>query len=120
MGSIFARGQSPDSFLHIVRLVGRLPRVPCLCGRVQIFPLVRGSRVRACFQHRVFRDEEEGFVRDRVITCATLGFLLGGIECVCVLKDAFAVLVLLVPLDLEREDVDGVRLTVGGPATASG
>ena len=56
MGRIFARGQLLDSILHVRGLVGRLPRVPCLCSRVQIFPLVRGSRVRACFQHCVCRD----------------------------------------------------------------
>ena len=109
MGSIFARGQSPDSSLNIGSLVGRLPRVPCLCGRVQIFPLVRGSRVRARFQHQVYRNEEEGIVRDRVITCAMLGFLLGGLECIYVLEDTFAVLVVLQHLVFERKDVNGVQ-----------
>ena len=67
--------------------------VPSFCSRVQIFQLVRGSRVRVCFQHRVFSNEEEDIVRDWVITRATLGFILGGLECVDVLEDAFAILV---------------------------
>ena len=95
MESFLARGQSPDSILHIGGLVGRLPRVPCFCSRVQMFSPVLSLWVRACFQHRVCRDEEEGLVRDRVINHATLGLLLGGLECVDVLEDAFAVLVLL-------------------------
>ena len=109
MGSIFARGQSPDSILHVRGLVGRLPRVPCLCSHVQVFPLVCGSRVRTCFQHRVCRDEEESLVRDRVINCATLGFLLGGLKCVDVLEDAFYVLLVLLHFVLKRKDVDGVQ-----------
>ena len=63
-------------------------------------PTCRGSRVRACFQHRFCRDEEEGLVCDRVITRSTLGFILGGLECVDVLEDAFAVLVVLLHLIL--------------------
>ena len=109
MGIIFARGQSPDSSLNIGSLVGRLPRVPCLCGRVQIFPLVRGLQVRSRIQRRVCRDEEDGLVCDRVITRATLGFLLGSLKCVYVLEDAFAVLVLLLHLVLEREDINCVQ-----------
>ena len=109
MGSIFARGQSPDSFLHIGGLVCQFPRVPCLCGRVKIFPLIRGLQVRTHFQHRIFRNEEEGRVRDRVITRATLGFLLVSIECVYVLRDAFTVRMVLLHLVLEREDIDCVR-----------
>ena len=99
----------PDSILHVGDLIGRLPRVPCLCSLVQIFPLVCSSRVRACFQHRVCRDEEEGLVRDRVITRAKLRFLLSGLECVDLLKYSFAVLVLILHLVLVREDVDGVQ-----------
>ena len=109
MGRIFDRGQSPDSILHVGGLVDRLPNVPCLCSRIQIFPLVRGSQVRTCFQHRVCRDEEEGLVRDQVITHATLGFILGSLKCVDVLKDALAVLVLLLHFVLKRKDVDGVQ-----------
>ena len=109
MGSIFARGQSADSILHVGGLVGRIPRVPCLCSRVQIFLLVRCLQVRACFQHRVCRVEEEGLVRDRVITRATLGFIMGGLECVYVIEDAFAVLVVLLHFVLKREDVDGAN-----------
>ena len=111
MGSIFARGQSPDSILHVGSLVGRLPRVPCLFSRVQIFPLIRGSRVCACFQHRVCRNEEEGLVCDWVITRAMLGFLLGDLKCVNVLEDAFSVLAVLLHLVLQREDVDGVQVS---------
>ena len=109
MGRIFARGQLLDSFLHIGGLVGRFPRVPCFCGRVQIFSLVCGLQVRARFQHHVCCDEEEGLVHDRVITRATLGFILGILECVYVLEDAFAVHVVLLHIVLEREDVDGVQ-----------
>ena len=109
MGSIFVRGQSPDSFLHVGGLVCRFPRVPHLCGRVEIFPLVRGSRVRARFQHRVCRNEEEGRVCDCVITRSMLGFLMGGLECVYLIKDAFAVSVILLHLVLERKDVDCVQ-----------
>ena len=109
MGSIFVRRKLPDSILHVGGLVGHLPRVPCLCSRVQIFPLFHGSRVRTCFQHRVCRNEEEGLIRDWVITRATLGFLLGGLECVDVLEDAFAVLVALLHFVLQRKDVDGVQ-----------
>ena len=58
MGSILARGQSLDLFLHVGGLVRRFPRVPFLCGRVNIFPLVRGAWVRARFQHCVRRNEE--------------------------------------------------------------
>ena len=112
MGSIFARGQSPGSFLHIGVLVCRFPHVPYLCGCVKIFPLVRGSRVNARFQHRVFRDEEEVRIRDWVITCATLVFILGGLKCVYVIEDAFAVLVVLLYLVLEREGVDYVKAAV--------
>ena len=65
--------------------------------------------MRACFQHHVCRDEEEGLVRDQVITRAKLRFLLSGLECVDVLKDSFAVLVLILHLVLEREDFDGVQ-----------
>ena len=65
--------------------------------------------MRACFQHRVCYNEEEGLVRDRVITCATLGFLLGVLKCVYVLEDASAVLVVLLHFVLDREDVDGVK-----------
>ena len=79
MGSVLARGQLQDSILHFRGLVGRLPRVPCLCSSVQIFPLLCGSRVRACFQHHICRDEEEGLVRDWVITRATLGSILGSL-----------------------------------------
>ena len=68
--------------------------------------------MRARFQHRVFCNEEEGLVRYWVITCATLGFFLGGLECVYVLEDAFAVLVVLLYLVLEREDVNGVQAAV--------
>ena len=99
----------PESFLNIGVLVGRLTRVPCLCGHVQISPLVRGSRVCTCFQNCVCRNEEEGLVRDRVITRATLGFLMGGLKCVYVIEDDFAVLVLLLHFVLEREDIDGVQ-----------
>ena len=77
------------------------PRVPCLCGRLDIFPLVRGSRVRACFQHLVCRDEEEGRVHDWVITRSALGFLLGGLKCVDVIEDALAVRVILLYFVLE-------------------
>ena len=45
----------------------------------------------------------------RVINRATLGFLLGGLECVYVLEDAFAVLVVLLYLVLERKDVNDVQ-----------
>ena len=65
--------------------------------------------MRARFQHRVCRDEEEGCVRDRVITCATLGFLLGGLEYIYVLKDAFDIRVVLLHLVLERKDADCVQ-----------
>ena len=62
--------------------------------------------MRAHFQHRVCCNEEEGRVCNRFITRATLGFLLGGLECVYVLEDAFAVRVVLLNLVLESEDVD--------------
>ena len=100
MGSVFACGQSPDLFPHVGGLVCRFPRVPCLCRRVKIFPIFRGSWVRTRFQHRVCRDDEEGHVCDRVITRADLGFLLGGPECIYVLEDAFSVLVILLHLVL--------------------
>ena len=109
MGRIFDRGQSPDSILHVGGLVDRLPNVPCLCSRIQFFPLVRGSQVRTCFQHRVCRDEEEGLVRDQVITRATLGFLLGGLNCIYVLEDAFSVLVVLLHLFLECKDINVIQ-----------
>ena len=42
-------------------------------------------------------------------TCATLGFLLGGLKCVYVIEDAFTFLVVLLHLVLKREDVDCVQ-----------
>ena len=95
MGIVLAHVQSLDSFLHVGCLVCRFPRVPCLCGCVDILPLFRGLQVRARFQHRVFHDEEEGRFRDRVINRPALGFILGGLECVYVLEDTFAVRVIL-------------------------
>ena len=65
--------------------------------------------MRACFQHRVCPDEEEGLVRDWVITRATLEFILGGLECVDVLEDAVAVLVVILHFVLQREDANGVQ-----------
>ena len=105
MGSVFVSGQSPDSFIYIGGIVCRFPRVLCLCGHVEIFPLVRGLRVHARFQHRICCDEEEGRVRDQVITRAAFGFLLGVLKCVYVLKDDFAVRVVLLHLVLERKYV---------------
>ena len=109
MGNVFARGQSPYSFLHVAGLVCRFPLFPCLCRRVETLPLVRGSRVRARFRHRVCPYEEEGCVRDWVINRAALVFLLGGLECVYVLENAFDVRVILLHLVMEREDVDCVQ-----------
>ena len=43
------------------------------------------------------------------MTCAALGFLPGGLNCVYVLEDVFAVRVILLHLVLEREDVDCVK-----------
>ena len=65
--------------------------------------------MRACFQHHVCRDEEEGLIRERVVTRANLGFFMGGLDCVYVLEDAFAVLVVLLNFFLQRKDVDGVQ-----------
>ena len=65
--------------------------------------------MHAFFQRRVCCDEEEGIVRDRFIIRSTLGFLLGSLECVYLLEDAFAVLVVLLNFVLEREGVDGVQ-----------
>ena len=109
MVSVIARGQSPESLLHVGGLVCRFSHVLCLCGRVEIFPLVCGARVRTRFQHRVRHDEEEGGVCDKVITRSTLGFILGSLECIYVLRDSFAVRVIFLHLDLEREDVNCVK-----------
>ena len=65
--------------------------------------------MRSCFQHSICCDEEECLVRDQVITRATIDFFLGSLECVYVLEDAFAVLVVLLYFVLEREDVNDVQ-----------
>ena len=112
MGCVLAYGQFLDSILHVSGLIGCFPCVPCLCGRFEILPLVRGLQVPACFQYRVCRDEEEGCVRDRVITGSAFGFILGGLKCVYVLEDAFTVCLIFLHLIMEREDVNCVHSAV--------
>ena len=92
MGScIFSCVQTADALLHVVGLVGRLPRVPGLHGIIEFLPPIGGAWEVTCLQHCVRCNEHKGRVCDGIHSRSLLRFILGGLESVDVLEDYIAV-----------------------------